>query len=125
AWSVMAKKLFPEFKDCISMALTPMTLTARLIKRHHPDAKVVFIGPCAAKKLEAMRTSVRSDVDFVLTFEEMAGIFEAKHLDVEAMEEDPDGVNDASADGRNFAVAGGVAKSVVDVIHQQFPDKEI
>ena len=107
------------------MALTPMTLTARLIKRHHPDAKVVFIGPCAAKKLEAMRTSVRSDVDFVLTFEEMAGIFEAKHLDVEAMEEDPDGVNDASADGRNFAVAGGVAKSVVDVIHQQFPDKEI
>ena len=125
AWSVMAKKLFPEFKDCISMALTPMTLTARLIKRHHPDAKVVFIGPCAAKKLEAMRTSVRSDVDFVLTFEEMAGIFEAKHLDVEAMEEDPDGVNDASADGRNFVVAGGVAKSVVDVIHQQFPDKEI
>ena len=121
----MAKKLFPEHADCISMALTPMTLTARLIKRHHSNAKVVFIGPCAAKKLEAMRTDIRSDVDFVLTFEEMDGIFDARHVDVEKIEEDPEGVNDASMDGRNFAVAGGVAKSVVDVIHERYPDKEI
>ena len=125
AWSMMAKKLFPEHADCISMALTPMTLTARLIKRHHSNAKVVFIGPCAAKKLEAMRTDIRSDVDFVLTFEEMDGIFDDRHVDVEKREEDPEGVNDASTDGRNFAVAGGVAKSVVDVIHQRYPDKEI
>ncbi len=125
AWSMMAKKLFPEHADCISMALTPMTLTARLIKRHHSNAKVVFIGPCAAKKLEAMRTDIRSDVDFVLTFEEMDGIFDARHVDVEKIEEDPEGVNDASMDGRNFAVAGGVAKSVVDVIHERYPDKEI
>ena len=125
AWSVMAKKLFPEYADCVSMALTPMTLTARLIKKQHEKAKVVFIGPCAAKKLEAMRRSVRSEVDFVLTFEEMAGIFDARHVDIENMEEDPDGVNDASADGRNFAVAGGVAKSVVNVIKERYPDKEI
>ena len=125
AWSVMAKKLFPDYANCISMALTPMTLTARLIKSKHENAKVVFIGPCAAKKLEAMRKSVRSEVDFVLTFEEMAGIFDAKHVDIENIEEDPDGVNDASTDGRNFAVAGGVAKSVVDVIKNRFPDREI
>src|SRR5699024_8809543 len=78
AWSSMAKKLFPDYANCISMALTPMTLTARLIKHHNPNAKVVFIGPCAAKKLEAMRNDVRSEVDFVLTFEEMTGIFEAR-----------------------------------------------
>ena len=125
AWSVMAKKMFPEYANCISMALTPMTLTARLIKNRNKDAKVVFIGPCAAKKLEAMRKDIRSDVDFVLTFEEMAGIFDAKHVDIENIEEDPEGVNYASTDGWNFAVAGGVAKSVVDVIHQRFPDKEI
>ena len=77
------------------------------------------------QKLEAMRRSVRSEVDFVLTFEEMAGIFDARHVDIENMEEDPDGVNDASADGRNFAVAGGVAKSVVNVIKERYPDKEI
>ena len=48
-----------------------------------------------------------------------------RHVDIENMEEDPDGVNDASADGRNFAVAGGVAKSVVNVIKERYPDKEI
>ena len=125
AWSVMAKKLFPEYANCVSMALTPMTLTARLIKNHTPDAKVVFIGPCAAKKLEAMRRTVRSEVDFVLTFEEMSGIFAAKDLDLEAMHEDVDGVNDVSADGRNFAVSGGVAQAVVDVIKKEYPDREI
>ena len=124
AWSVMAKKLFPEQAECISMALTPMTLSARLIKSQHEAAKVVFIGPCSAKKLEAMRRSVRSEVDFVLTFEEMTGIFEAKNIDVASLEEEED-VNDASTDGRNFAVAGGVAKSVVDVIHNMYPDREI
>lgn len=125
AWSMMAKKLFPDYAHCVSMALTPMTLTARLIKSKHEKAKVVFIGPCAAKKLEAMRNDIRSDVDFVLTFEEMAGIFDAKHVDLEKIEEDPDGINDASSDGRNFAVSGGVANSVVDVIHERYPDREI
>ncbi len=125
AWSAMAKKLFPEIKDCISMALTPMTLTARLIKHYNPKGKVVFIGPCSAKKLEAMRRSVRSEVDFVLTFEEMAGIFAAKHVDMDIIEEDDTGLNDASTDGRNFAVAGGVATSVVDVIKGIRPELEV
>ena len=125
AWSVMAKKLFPDYASCISMALTPMTLTARLIKKHNPNAKVVFVGPCAAKKLEAMRRSVRSEVDFVLTFEEVSGIFDARQVDVSALEEDPDGVSDASVDGRNFAVSGGVAKSVENVIREKYPDREI
>ena len=125
AWSVMAKKAFPDHANCISMALTPMVLTARLIKHDHPNGKIVFIGPCAAKKLEAMRKSVRSEVDFVLTFEEMAGIFDARHIELESLPEDPDGVNDASADGRGFAVSGGVAKAVVDVIQQRYPDREV
>ena len=50
AWSVMAKREFPKHADCISMALTPMVLTGRLIKKEHPGCKVAFIGPCAAKK---------------------------------------------------------------------------
>ena len=125
AWASMAKKLFPEIKDCISMALTPMTLTARLIKHYNPKGKVVFIGPCSAKKLEAMWDEVRSEVDFVLTFEEMAGIFASKHIDIENIEEDPNGVNDASVDGRNFAVSGGVATSVVNVIKNLRPELEV
>ena len=81
AWSMMAKKLFPQQAECISMALTPMVLTARLIKQKEPDCKIVFVGPCAAKKLEASRRTIRSYVDFVLTFEEVAGMFEAKNID--------------------------------------------
>ena len=77
----MAKKLFPEQAECISMAMTPMVLTARLIKKERPNARICFVGPCAAKKLEASRRSVRSEVDFVLTFEELMGLFEAKSVD--------------------------------------------
>lgn len=41
------------------------------MKKKYPGSKVVFVGPCAAKKLEAIRENIRSDVDFVLTFEEL------------------------------------------------------
>lgn len=71
SWSMMAKKFFPDMIGNLSQELTPMVATARKVKQEHPDAKVVFIGPCASKKLEAMRTTVRSDVDFVVTFEEL------------------------------------------------------
>lgn len=124
AWSVMAKKQFPEFASYISMAMTPMVLTGRLIKRQHPGCKVVFVGPCAAKKLEASRRTIRSDVDFVLTFEELAGMFQAKDVDFAAIEED-EGYSDASGDGRNFAVSGGVAQAVVNCIHDSDPTREV
>ena len=123
AWSVMAKKMFPEYKDCVSMTLTPMVLTGRLIKMKHPDAKVVFIGPCAAKKLEASRKSVRSDIDFVLTFEEMMGLFNAKNIDLATIDEEKE-VSEASTDGRNFAISGGVATAVVNCIKKMYPEKE-
>lgn len=126
AWASMARKEFPEHAKCISMALTPMTLTARFIKKQHPGARVVFIGPCSAKKLEAMRTDVRSDVDFVLTFEEVAGMMAAKGIDyVKLPKPENNDFSNASADGRGYAVAGGVANAVVHAIHQDYPDKEV
>lgn len=124
AWSVMAKKLFPEYSNCISMALTPMVLTGRLLKKRHPGCKVAFIGPCAAKKLEAGRKSIRSDIDFVLTFEEVKGMFEAKQVDFTKLEEQ-DAMHGASGDGRGFAVSGGVANAVVNCIKELYPDREI
>ncbi len=124
SWSVMAKKEFPEFRDNISMALTPMVLTARLVKKKHPNCKVVFVGPCSAKKLEASRKSVRSDVDFVLTFEELMGMFIAKNVDLNHLKESPL-KNETSADGRGFAVAGGVAHAVVNAIKRMDMNREI
>lgn len=124
AWSVMAKKLFPEFAPYISMALTPMVLTARLIKQKHPNCKVVFVGPCAAKKLEASRRTIRSHVDFVLTFEEFSSILDAKGIDIAKCEED-ESFYEASGDGKGFAVSGGVAKAVENAIKRLDPDREV
>ena len=126
AWSVMAKKEFPGFAPYISMTMTPMVLTARLQKRRRPGCRVVFIGPCAAKKLEASRRSVRSEVDFVLTFEELMGLFEAKSVDFASLPDNPaDAFNNASADARGFAASGGVAQAVVNAIKKMDPDREV
>lgn len=126
AWSSMAKMEFPKHGNCISMALTPMVLTARMVRQAHPNAKIVFVGPCSAKKLEAMRESIRSEVDFVLTFEEMAGMMSAHNIDYLKLEDDNNSDFDiASEDGRNFAVAGGVAGAVVNVIHERDPEREV
>jgi len=124
SWSVMAKQQHPELAHCISMALTPMALTARLQKQKTPGCKIVFIGPCAAKKLEASRRSVRSNVDFVLTFEELMGVFEAKGIDPATVEEAPV-PDEATAAGKGFAVSGGVAEAVAEAIRRLDPDREV
>lgn len=98
--------------------------TARQIKKEHPEASVVFIGPCVSKKLEASRRSVRSDVDFVITFEELAGMFEAKGIDPAAVESETP-VEDATSAGRGYAASGGVAKAIESCIQEYYPDTEV
>ena len=124
SWAVMAKNLFPETIDKISNELTPMVATARIIKEKDPEASVVFIGPCASKKLEASRHAVRSDVDFVITFEELTGMFEAKGIlldEIKAMDE----IKDATGAGRGYGVAGGVASAIEECIHKYYPGTEV
>ena len=124
AWHSMIEKLYPTEMRKISMTLTPMVFTARMMKKDYPGCKVVFVGPCAAKKLEAIRADIRSDVDFVLTFEELNGMFEAKEIDFANLEES-NVLNEGSASGRGFAVSGGVAKAVTDLAQKEHPDVEI
>ena len=121
SWAMLAKKFFPETIDNISNALTPMVATAREIKKEHPDASVVFIGPCASKKLEASRRTVRSDVDFVITLEELQGMFEAKGLLLDNMQPG-EPLNDATGAGRGYGVAGGVASAIEECIREYYPD---
>ncbi len=124
AWGMLAKTQFPETIDKISNALTPMVATSRSIKQKMPNARVVFIGPCAAKKLEAMRKTVRSDVDFVITFEELAAIFEAKGIDMKTYDkEEP--IHDATGAGRGYAVAGGVSSAIEQCVREYYPDVEV
>ncbi len=124
SWALLAKKFFPETIDKISNELTPMVATARLIKKDHPDAAIVFIGPCASKKLEASRRTIRSDVDFVITFEELTGMFEAKGIlleEIRAMDE----IRDATGAGRGYGVAGGVASAIETCINTYYPGTEV
>lgn len=124
AWSIMAKKHFPEHAKNISMAMTPMVLTARLLKAHHPDCKICFVGPCLSKKQEASRRSIKSYVDFALTFEEVAGMFDAKDIEFSELPDD-EPLREASGDGRGFAASGGVANAVANYIRKLDPSHEV
>ena len=98
--------------------------TARHIKEKDPEARVVFIGPCAAKKLEASRTYIRSYVDFVITFEELVGMFDALDINPEELEESPIEFT-ATGAGRGYAVAGGVANAIGKCIAEYYPGTEV
>lgn len=124
AWAMLAKKQFPQMIEEVSSALTPMVATARSIKQKNPNARVVFIGPCAAKKLEAGRQTVRSDVDFVITFEELSAMFDAREVDFSNFADEvfePE----ATAAGRGYACAGGVTDAIQKCMEEYYPDVEL
>ncbi len=123
AWKLMVEKFFPDQSECVSGKLTPMIVTAQKIKEIEPDVIVVFIGPCSAKKLEACREDVLNVVDFVLTFEELMGMFVAKEIDFTEYEDNTTSIP-ATPLGRGFAVADGVAHAITENIKQIAPDLE-
>ena len=104
------EKNYPQFKDHISTAVSPMIAAARAIKAKDPKARIVFIGPYTAKKVEIKQESLKGAVEVVLTFEELQAIFDAREIDLLSLEERDGGF--ASSFGRNFARTGGVAESV-------------
>lgn len=107
---------FPDqYKENKSTLTTPMMALARKLKQENPDYGVVFIGPCVAKKQEAMETV--SAVDYVLTFEELYAMLLAKNIDVSACEETENSI--PSNYGRNFAASGGVANAVLEVAKEK------
>ncbi len=124
SWKMLVKRQFPTIHERVSRTLTPMVATARHIKKSHSNAGVVFIGPCAAKKLEAIRDSVRREVDFVVTFEELAGVFEAAGIDPKDCEE-AEVKGNASAAGRGYAIAGGVASAIEACVKERHPETEV
>lgn len=110
-------KNFPNLKDNISHNLSPMATIAKYIKDNDPTAKVVFIGPCTAKKGEVQQERVKPYVDCVMTFEELQALFDSKDLDITTLEE---GVLDnASYFGRIFARSGGLCDAVAQGLKEQ------
>ncbi|MHA1777792.1 MAG: monomeric [FeFe] hydrogenase [Promethearchaeota archaeon] len=113
AWTMAAERNFPELKKLnISESFAPMVEAAKLIKATDPEAIVVFIGPCIAKKEECFQPEVAEVVNFVMTFEELAAMFQSFLIDPTKIEPQKD-LHDASTLGRGFPVAGGVAAAVI------------
>lgn len=124
SWTIMVKKLFPDQYEYISDSSSPMVETAKYIKKKDPEAKVAFIGPCISKKLEALREDVKDYVHFVITFEELMGMFVAKDIELSEIEVSQE-IQDASSLGRGYAIAGGVAEAVKKTALAMEPSKEI
>lgn len=103
-------KSFPELVPLISHNLSPMATIAKYIKETDKTSKIVFIGPCTAKKAEVHKEEVRQYVDVALTFEELQALFDSKDVDITTLPEDV--LDNASYFGRIFARSGGLSDAV-------------
>lgn len=104
----LVKKHIPEMTPYVSSTGSPMYYTARIAKKKYPDAKVVFIGPCVAKRKEARCDGA---IDFVLTFEEIASILDG--LDIRLEQTESFSILHTSVrEAHGFAQAGGVMGAV-------------
>ncbi len=117
------EKQFPQLKGYVSHNLSPMATIAKYIKSLDSSAKVVFIGPCTAKKMEFQKPEVHKYIDIAMTFEELQALFDSRDLDITSMEE---GVLDnASYFGRIFARCGGLSDSIKQSLKEQNIDFDL
>lgn len=121
-WVGMLKRVYKELVPDLSPSVSPMIAAGRIIKKLNPKAKVVFIGPCIAKKAEAKEKDLVNDIDFVLTFQELDNIFKALEIDPAKLEGIPT-KDYASKGGRLYARTGGVSIAVSEAIEELYPDK--
>ena len=123
AFVAYVKSAFPGLLPLVSHNLSPMATLAKYIKETDKNAKVVFIGPCTAKKAEAQLDEVKPFVDVVLTFEELQALFDSRDIDITTLTE---GVLDnASYFGRIFARSGGLSDAVAQGLKEQNIDFDL
>lgn len=116
---------FPQMAQHVSHNLSPMAEISRYIKDIDPTAKVVFIGPCTAKKQEFQKPEVRKYVDSVITFEELQALFDSREDDIDITALPEELLDNASYYGRIFARSGGLADAVKQALAEQKLDTEI
>ena len=117
------KSAFPELSEHISHNLSPMATIAKYIKDTDDNAKIIFIGPCTAKKAEVQLESVSPYVDAALTFEELQALFDSRDIDITTLEEDV--LDNASYYGRIFARSGGLSDAVAEGIKERKLEFEV
>ena len=117
------KSAFPQLLPMVSHNLSPMATIAKYIKETEKDTKVIFIGPCTAKKAEVQLERVKPYIDAVMTFEELQALFDSKDLDITTFEEDV--LDNASYFGRIFARSGGLSDAVKQGLTEQNIDFDL
>ena len=117
------KSAFPKLEEHISHNPSPMVALAAYIKETDPSSKVVFIGPCTAKKAEAQLEKAKPYVDAVMTFEELQALFDSKDLDIQNLPADV--LDNASYFGRIFARSGGLTDAVQQAMKEQNIDFDL
>lgn len=122
-WVTMVKRIYNRLTPFISPSVSPMVACGRAIKKLHPGSKVVFIGPCVAKKAEAKEPDVKDAVDAVLTFREMQIVFEKLGIDPSAANEESS--EHSSLSGRIYGRTGGVSQAVNETLKKIRPQKGI
>ena len=106
------EKSFPQLLPYVSHNLSPMGAISKYIKDTEENCRVIFIGPCTAKKAEVQKDSVRPYVDAALTFEELQALFDSRDIDIMELEEGM--LDNASYYGRIFARCGGLSDAVAE-----------
>jgi len=111
------EKNYPELKSFISGNLSPAGTLATLLKEKYPTAKVVFIGPCTAKKYEYRRKEYEGLIDCVVTFEELQALLESRNIELNSLYNES--LSGASPYGRRFATSGGLSDAVKQAIDEK------
>jgi [FeFe] hydrogenase (group B1/B3) len=110
SFKFFVKIKFPDLVKYISKSNSPMVETGKIIKQNDPNAKVIFIGPCASKKTEFQLPHAKPYIDCVLSFEELQALFDAREIHLHGIAATK--LNDASFYGRIFAKSGGITEGV-------------
>ena len=104
-------KHFLNYLERSGQPVLETPFTAELARERHPGTVTVFIGPCVAKRQEGLHDDM---VDYVLTFEEVGALFDARGIVVEECEEHE--LERPSNEARGYAIAGGVAAAVEKMV---------
>lgn len=103
--NLLIQKYFPILLPYLADVLSPMQAHCQDIKRRHPEAKTVFVGPCVAKKDEAEHYD--DVVDAVLTYDELTDWLNKEGI---TLEREMDSQEESKA--RLFPTTGGILKTM-------------
>lgn len=112
AYVKTAKVHVPEIEKFVSHTGSPMRYIAEITRERYSDAKIVFVGPCLAKRIEAENDP---NVDYVLVFQDVASMISAKEIDLNTISADSF-TDESSLQSRRYAISGGVAEAVANLM---------